>query len=144
MFRKASGFVAYFLLFFWMAKLWLYKNLMVRCSDDHPAPDTNISVTSYLSVSVSVTHTGAVCVRDRLTLRFCHTLRWLGRCLLPNVRAQCCKTCSQRSRSTSRHWGAATPKPHPQDCNTDWFNVSMNSTIWALFWFCHHYRLIMN
>uniref|UniRef100_A0A671V7U1 ADAM metallopeptidase with thrombospondin type 1 motif 7 n=1 Tax=Sparus aurata TaxID=8175 RepID=A0A671V7U1_SPAAU len=45
----------------------------------------------------------SVCVRDRLTLRFCHTLRWLGRCLLPNVRAQCCKTCSQRSRSTSRH-----------------------------------------
>uniref|UniRef100_A0A4W6F750 ADAM metallopeptidase with thrombospondin type 1 motif 7 n=1 Tax=Lates calcarifer TaxID=8187 RepID=A0A4W6F750_LATCA len=45
-----------------------------------------------------------VCHRDRLTFRFCQTLRWLGRCHLPNVRAQCCKTCSQRSRpsSTSR------------------------------------------
>ncbi|XP_028257428.1 A disintegrin and metalloproteinase with thrombospondin motifs 7 [Parambassis ranga] len=41
---------------------------------------------------------GAVCLRDRLTLRFCHTLRWLGRCRLPNIQAQCCKTCSQRSR----------------------------------------------
>ncbi|KAG8001232.1 A disintegrin and metalloproteinase with thrombospondin motifs 7 [Nibea albiflora] len=48
--------------------------------------------------------TGAVCVRDRLTFRFCQTLRWLGRCHLPNVRVQCCKTCSQspRSGSTSR------------------------------------------
>ncbi|XP_034536697.1 A disintegrin and metalloproteinase with thrombospondin motifs 7 [Notolabrus celidotus] len=44
---------------------------------------------------------GAVCLRDRLTFRFCQTLRWLGRCLLPNVRAQCCKSCSQRSRSVS-------------------------------------------
>uniref|UniRef100_A0A7N8Y3T1 A disintegrin and metalloproteinase with thrombospondin motifs 7-like n=1 Tax=Mastacembelus armatus TaxID=205130 RepID=A0A7N8Y3T1_9TELE len=31
----------------------------------------------------------------------CQTLRWLGRCHLPNVRAQCCKTCSQRSRLSS-------------------------------------------
>ncbi|XP_031145943.1 A disintegrin and metalloproteinase with thrombospondin motifs 7 [Sander lucioperca] len=44
---------------------------------------------------------GAVCLRDRVTFRFCQTLRWLGRCHLPNVRAQCCKTCSQRSRSSS-------------------------------------------
>ncbi|XP_068427310.1 A disintegrin and metalloproteinase with thrombospondin motifs 7 [Clinocottus analis] len=44
---------------------------------------------------------GAVCARDRLTFRFCQTLRWLGRCHLPNVRAQCCRTCSQRSRSGS-------------------------------------------
>lgn len=44
---------------------------------------------------------GAVCVRDRLTFRFCQTLRWLGRCHLPNIRAQCCKTCSLRSRSSS-------------------------------------------
>uniref|UniRef100_UPI0037E78B0F A disintegrin and metalloproteinase with thrombospondin motifs 7 n=1 Tax=Semicossyphus pulcher TaxID=241346 RepID=UPI0037E78B0F len=43
---------------------------------------------------------GAVCLRDRLTFRFCQTLRWLGRCHLPNVRAQCCKSCSQRSRSS--------------------------------------------
>ncbi|XP_053177838.1 A disintegrin and metalloproteinase with thrombospondin motifs 7 [Scomber japonicus] len=44
---------------------------------------------------------GAVCVRDRLTFRFCQTLRWLGRCHLSNVQAQCCRTCSQRSRSSS-------------------------------------------
>ncbi|XP_054468557.1 A disintegrin and metalloproteinase with thrombospondin motifs 7 [Anoplopoma fimbria] len=44
---------------------------------------------------------GAVCLRDRLTFRFCQTLRWLGRCHLPNVRGQCCKTCSQRFRSSS-------------------------------------------
>uniref|UniRef100_A0A8C9YR72 ADAM metallopeptidase with thrombospondin type 1 motif 7 n=1 Tax=Sander lucioperca TaxID=283035 RepID=A0A8C9YR72_SANLU len=43
----------------------------------------------------------SVCLRDRVTFRFCQTLRWLGRCHLPNVRAQCCKTCSQRSRSSS-------------------------------------------
>lgn len=49
--------------------------------------------------------TGAVCVRDRLTSRFCQTLLWLGRCQLPNIRAQCCKTCSQApsSRSASPH-----------------------------------------
>lgn len=40
---------------------------------------------------------GTVCLRDRLTLRFCQTLRWLGRCHLPNVQAQCCKTCRQPS-----------------------------------------------
>ncbi|XP_033973053.1 A disintegrin and metalloproteinase with thrombospondin motifs 7 [Trematomus bernacchii] len=44
---------------------------------------------------------GAVCLRDRLTFRFCQTLRWLGRCHLPNVRVKCCKSCSQRSRSSS-------------------------------------------
>ncbi|KAK9542379.1 hypothetical protein VZT92_000249 [Zoarces viviparus] len=44
---------------------------------------------------------GAVCLRDRLTVRFCQTLRWLGRCHLSNVRAQCCKACGQRSRSSS-------------------------------------------
>uniref|UniRef100_A0AAQ5XSA8 ADAM metallopeptidase with thrombospondin type 1 motif 7 n=1 Tax=Amphiprion ocellaris TaxID=80972 RepID=A0AAQ5XSA8_AMPOC len=49
----------------------------------------------------------AVCVRDRLSFRFCQTLRWLGRCLLPNVQSQCCRTCSQRSSGTSPHRGAA-------------------------------------
>ncbi|XP_038145753.1 A disintegrin and metalloproteinase with thrombospondin motifs 7, partial [Cyprinodon tularosa] len=38
----------------------------------------------------------AVCVRDWLTSRFCLTLRSLGRCRLPNMQIQCCKTCSQR------------------------------------------------
>uniref|UniRef100_A0A8C8E2W4 ADAM metallopeptidase with thrombospondin type 1 motif 7 n=1 Tax=Oryzias sinensis TaxID=183150 RepID=A0A8C8E2W4_9TELE len=36
-----------------------------------------------------------VCLRDRLTARFCHTLRLLRRCHLSNVQSQCCKTCSQ-------------------------------------------------
>ncbi|KAF3686676.1 A disintegrin and metalloproteinase with thrombospondin motifs 7 [Channa argus] len=44
---------------------------------------------------------GTVCLQDRLTFRFCQTLRLLGRCLLPNVRAQCCKSCSQRFHPTS-------------------------------------------
>uniref|UniRef100_H2V0N4 ADAM metallopeptidase with thrombospondin type 1 motif 7 n=1 Tax=Takifugu rubripes TaxID=31033 RepID=H2V0N4_TAKRU len=50
------------------------------------------------------TSSGPVCVRDRLTSRFCKTLLWLGRCQLPNIRAQCCKTCSQpppQARSAS-------------------------------------------
>uniref|UniRef100_A0A8C9VET0 ADAM metallopeptidase with thrombospondin type 1 motif 7 n=1 Tax=Scleropages formosus TaxID=113540 RepID=A0A8C9VET0_SCLFO len=37
------------------------------------------------------------CLRDRLTFRFCQTLQWLGRCHLPTVRAQCCRTCGQIS-----------------------------------------------
>ncbi|XP_036391450.1 A disintegrin and metalloproteinase with thrombospondin motifs 7 [Megalops cyprinoides] len=43
-----------------------------------------------------------VCQRDSLTFRFCQTLQWLGRCQLPTVRAQCCKTCGQRSRGNER------------------------------------------
>ncbi|KAJ7994680.1 hypothetical protein DPEC_G00251990 [Dallia pectoralis] len=46
--------------------------------------------------------TGLTCLRDRLTFRFCQTLQWLGRCHLPTVRAQCCKTCGQRSRGNER------------------------------------------
>ncbi|XP_051918967.1 A disintegrin and metalloproteinase with thrombospondin motifs 7 [Hippocampus zosterae] len=44
---------------------------------------------------------GEVCLRDRLTSRFCQTLQWLGRCQLPNVRAQCCKTCKRQPGRTS-------------------------------------------
>uniref|UniRef100_A0A8C8A0R7 ADAM metallopeptidase with thrombospondin type 1 motif 7 n=1 Tax=Oryzias sinensis TaxID=183150 RepID=A0A8C8A0R7_9TELE len=40
----------------------------------------------------------AVCLRDRLTARFCHTLRLLRRCHLSNVQSQCCKTCSQQQQ----------------------------------------------
>ncbi|XP_038622928.1 A disintegrin and metalloproteinase with thrombospondin motifs 7 [Tachyglossus aculeatus] len=36
---------------------------------------------------------GSICDRDRLTFSFCETLRLLGRCLLPTVRVQCCRTC---------------------------------------------------
>uniref|UniRef100_A0A9J7X5V0 A disintegrin-like and metallopeptidase (reprolysin type) with thrombospondin type 1 motif, 7 n=1 Tax=Cyprinus carpio carpio TaxID=630221 RepID=A0A9J7X5V0_CYPCA len=39
-----------------------------------------------------------LCLRDHLTIRFCQTLRWLGRCQVPSVRAKCCKTCRLPSR----------------------------------------------
>ncbi|XP_064932923.1 A disintegrin and metalloproteinase with thrombospondin motifs 7 [Columba livia] len=38
---------------------------------------------------------GFVCERDRLTFGFCQTLRILGRCHLPTVRLQCCRSCHQ-------------------------------------------------
>uniref|UniRef100_A0A8B9L350 ADAM metallopeptidase with thrombospondin type 1 motif 7 n=1 Tax=Astyanax mexicanus TaxID=7994 RepID=A0A8B9L350_ASTMX len=37
-----------------------------------------------------------LCLRDRLTFRFCQTLQWLGRCDQAAVQAQCCKTCEQQ------------------------------------------------
>ncbi|KAI3377426.1 hypothetical protein L3Q82_008615 [Scortum barcoo] len=46
---------------------------------------------------------GAGCLRDQVTLRFCITLRWLGRCHLPSVRAQCCKTCSIKGTTHRPH-----------------------------------------
>ncbi|NXX77691.1 ATS7 metalloproteinase, partial [Urocolius indicus] len=39
---------------------------------------------------------GLVCERDRLTFGFCQTLRVLGRCHLPTVLLQCCRTCRDR------------------------------------------------
>ncbi|KAM8894980.1 A disintegrin and metalloproteinase with thrombospondin motifs 7 isoform 2-T2 [Spinachia spinachia] len=45
---------------------------------------------------------GAVCLRDRLTVRFCQSLRWLGRCTLPNVRARCCETCGAAAEPQGR------------------------------------------
>ncbi|XP_051985253.1 A disintegrin and metalloproteinase with thrombospondin motifs 7-like, partial [Xyrauchen texanus] len=45
---------------------------------------------------------GQLCLRDHLTFRFCQTLQWLGRCQLPSVRSQCCKTCGLRSRGSQR------------------------------------------
>ncbi|NWU96036.1 ATS7 metalloproteinase, partial [Upupa epops] len=38
---------------------------------------------------------GFACERDRLTFAFCQTLRLLGRCHLPTVRLQCCRSCRQ-------------------------------------------------
>uniref|UniRef100_A0A672UCM8 ADAM metallopeptidase with thrombospondin type 1 motif 7 n=1 Tax=Strigops habroptila TaxID=2489341 RepID=A0A672UCM8_STRHB len=35
------------------------------------------------------------CERDRLTFGFCQTLRLLGRCHLPTVHLQCCRSCRQ-------------------------------------------------
>ncbi|XP_019389453.1 PREDICTED: A disintegrin and metalloproteinase with thrombospondin motifs 7, partial [Crocodylus porosus] len=41
-----------------------------------------------------------VCERDRLTFSFCQTLRILGRCHLPTVNVQCCRTCRQLGHGT--------------------------------------------
>uniref|UniRef100_A0A452J319 Uncharacterized protein n=1 Tax=Gopherus agassizii TaxID=38772 RepID=A0A452J319_9SAUR len=40
-----------------------------------------------------------ICERDRLTFSFCQTLRILGRCHLPTVNVQCCRTCRQHGHS---------------------------------------------
>ncbi|XP_053127665.1 A disintegrin and metalloproteinase with thrombospondin motifs 7 isoform X2 [Hemicordylus capensis] len=41
----------------------------------------------------SPSESGSVCERDRLSFGFCQTLLFLGRCHLPTVSAQCCRTC---------------------------------------------------
>ncbi|XP_058150586.1 A disintegrin and metalloproteinase with thrombospondin motifs 7 isoform X2 [Dasypus novemcinctus] len=38
------------------------------------------------------------CERDRLSFGFCETLRLLGRCQLPTVRLQCCRSCPPPGR----------------------------------------------
>uniref|UniRef100_A0A8C5K4W0 ADAM metallopeptidase with thrombospondin type 1 motif 7 n=1 Tax=Jaculus jaculus TaxID=51337 RepID=A0A8C5K4W0_JACJA len=38
------------------------------------------------------------CERDRLSFGFCETLRLLGRCQLPTIRAQCCRSCPPLGR----------------------------------------------
>ncbi|XP_016140037.1 A disintegrin and metalloproteinase with thrombospondin motifs 7 [Sinocyclocheilus grahami] len=45
---------------------------------------------------------GQLCLWDHLTLRFCRTLQWLGRCQVPSVRVKCCKTCGLPSRGGDR------------------------------------------
>ncbi|XP_053769353.1 A disintegrin and metalloproteinase with thrombospondin motifs 7 isoform X2 [Desmodus rotundus] len=42
------------------------------------------------------------CERDRLSFAFCETLRLLGRCQLPSIRAQCCLSCPAPGRSRHR------------------------------------------
>ncbi|XP_062357144.1 A disintegrin and metalloproteinase with thrombospondin motifs 7 [Cinclus cinclus] len=48
---------------------------------------------------------GVPCERDRLTFAFCQTLRLLGRCHLPTVHTQCCRSCRQ-------HGLLAAPRGH--------------------------------
>lgn len=48
---------------------------------------------------------GAPCERDRLSFAFCQTLRLLGRCHLPTVHSQCCRSCRQ-------HGLLAAPRGH--------------------------------
>lgn len=101
--------------------------------------DHNPSLFSFLLFSA--TYTGVVCVRDRLTHRFCQTLRWLGRCILPNVRAQCCRTCGQRtpprSGRTSGRWGITKSTTHrrPQRntaCATEPWDINVEKWYLAL------------
>ncbi|XP_018607885.2 A disintegrin and metalloproteinase with thrombospondin motifs 7 [Scleropages formosus] len=66
---------------------------------DHTAWPEN---TEKCNVQECGSPTGETCLRDRLTFRFCQTLQWLGRCHLPTVRAQCCRTCGQMSRGNER------------------------------------------
>ncbi|XP_069079052.1 A disintegrin and metalloproteinase with thrombospondin motifs 7 [Pleurodeles waltl] len=40
------------------------------------------------------------CERDHLSFSFCQTLRLLGRCHLPTVKVQCCRTCFPHSSGT--------------------------------------------
>uniref|UniRef100_A0A8C5HU24 A disintegrin and metalloproteinase with thrombospondin motifs 7-like n=1 Tax=Gouania willdenowi TaxID=441366 RepID=A0A8C5HU24_GOUWI len=75
-----------------------FSPLLCKCSKVMiPGESTcNDATADIKCLSVTLT---ASCSRDRLTFRFCNTLRWLGRCHLPNVRSQCCRTCNLRSRS---------------------------------------------
>lgn len=65
--------------------------------DHAPAPEDTQTCNHQECVS-----TPAVCLRDRLTFRFCQTLSWLGRCHLATVRAQCCKTCAHQSLAADK------------------------------------------
>ncbi|KAM4826128.1 A disintegrin and metalloproteinase with thrombospondin motifs 7 [Thomomys bottae] len=47
------------------------------------------------------------CDRDRLSFSFCETLRLLGRCALPSIRNQCCRTCPAPSHSARGRQRAA-------------------------------------
>lgn len=47
------------------------------------------------------THAG--CERDRLAFSACETLRLLGRCQLPTVITQCCRTCHLDDLKDSAH-----------------------------------------
>ncbi|XP_053720899.1 A disintegrin and metalloproteinase with thrombospondin motifs 7 [Synchiropus splendidus] len=52
------------------------------------------------------------CPRDRLTLRFCQTLRMLGRCHMSNVRAQCCRTCHKMSNKSGEEVNSPREEEH--------------------------------
>ncbi|XP_037766043.1 A disintegrin and metalloproteinase with thrombospondin motifs 7 isoform X8 [Chelonia mydas] len=63
-----------------------------------PTEDTS-SPSLFCSVSLSKRKFSFICERDRLTFSFCQTLRILGRCHLPTVNVQCCRTCRQHGHS---------------------------------------------
>uniref|UniRef100_A0A8C1RE98 ADAM metallopeptidase with thrombospondin type 1 motif 7 n=1 Tax=Cyprinus carpio TaxID=7962 RepID=A0A8C1RE98_CYPCA len=67
-------------------------NTKAKLEDETDCPNCSVSHVCSLCLS------GQLCLRDHLTIRFCQTLRWLGRCQVPSVRAKCCKTCRLPSR----------------------------------------------
>uniref|UniRef100_A0A8D3D0H6 A disintegrin and metalloproteinase with thrombospondin motifs 7 n=1 Tax=Scophthalmus maximus TaxID=52904 RepID=A0A8D3D0H6_SCOMX len=85
------------------------QHRLIKCVDTTPEADAEVDQahcdheprpesTDTCNLQECESAPSAVCLRDRLTSRFCQTLRSLGRCHLANVRAQCCRTCGPRSR----------------------------------------------
>uniref|UniRef100_A0A8K9WUT9 Peptidase M12B domain-containing protein n=1 Tax=Oncorhynchus mykiss TaxID=8022 RepID=A0A8K9WUT9_ONCMY len=70
--------------------------------EDHAQCDSEPWPENSQKCNLNECDSGLTCLRDRLTFRFCQTLQWLGRCHLPAVRTQCCKTCGRRSRGNER------------------------------------------
>uniref|UniRef100_A0A8D3CNB9 ADAM metallopeptidase with thrombospondin type 1 motif 7 n=1 Tax=Scophthalmus maximus TaxID=52904 RepID=A0A8D3CNB9_SCOMX len=80
------------------------QHRLIKCVDTTPEADAEVDQahcdheprpesTDTCNLQECESAPSAVCLRDRLTSRFCQTLRSLGRCHLANVRAQCCRTC---------------------------------------------------
>lgn len=88
-----------------------------QCSHEAPPPSTRKCQRQDCSPS------GQLCLRDRVSSRFCQTLRWLGRCSLSNVRSQCCRTCGPRTEATPTTTAPstieATPTASPKTLSTD-------------------------
>ncbi|XP_050970725.1 A disintegrin and metalloproteinase with thrombospondin motifs 7 [Labeo rohita] len=74
------------------------ENEHVDC-DHEPRPENTKKCNTHDCDSAP---SGQLCLRDHLTLRFCQSLQWLGRCQVPAVRAKCCKTCGLPSRGGDR------------------------------------------
>uniref|UniRef100_A0AAZ3QHQ3 ADAM metallopeptidase with thrombospondin type 1 motif 7 n=1 Tax=Oncorhynchus tshawytscha TaxID=74940 RepID=A0AAZ3QHQ3_ONCTS len=70
--------------------------------EDHAHCDSEPWPENSQKCNLNECDSGLTCLRDRLTFRFCQTLQWLGRCHLPAVQTQCCKTCGRRSRGNER------------------------------------------
>uniref|UniRef100_A0AAY4CEZ3 A disintegrin and metalloproteinase with thrombospondin motifs 7 n=1 Tax=Denticeps clupeoides TaxID=299321 RepID=A0AAY4CEZ3_9TELE len=63
------------------------EQLNAQC--DHEASPENMQQCNMQDCDTSQD----ACLHDRLGFRFCQSLRWLGRCRLPSVQEQCCRTC---------------------------------------------------
>ncbi|XP_066052727.1 A disintegrin and metalloproteinase with thrombospondin motifs 7 [Chamaea fasciata] len=69
-----------------------------RLCDHEPWPDSTQKCNPQDCAS---SEPGVPCERDRLTFAFCQTLRLLGRCHLPTVRLQCCRSCGHHGLPAS-------------------------------------------